>query len=71
MSSSTTAITLNGGLKTIPIGMTISTLLEHLAIDPERVAIELNGKIVRRTTWPSTPIGEGAQLEVVQFVGGG
>ena len=42
-----------------------------LNLEPERVAVELNRVIVKRPLWDSTPVEAGAELEIVQFVGGG
>lgn len=50
---------------------TLAALVEQLGMKPDRVAIELNRKIVPRDRWPQTPVGEGDRLEIVQFVGGG
>jgi thiamine biosynthesis protein ThiS len=33
--------------------------------------VELNRSIVRKKDWSTTPIEDGAELEVVWFVGGG
>jgi sulfur carrier protein len=52
-------------------GETISGLLGALEIAPERVAVELDRRIVKRDQWEQTSLRDGAQLEVVQFVGGG
>lgn len=46
-------------------------LLEHLGIVADRVAVEVNRGIVRRPEWGSTQLGPAAQIEIVQFVGGG
>jgi thiamine biosynthesis protein ThiS len=46
-------------------------LLESLELDPSRVAVELDGRIVKKEEWPQTRLHEGARLEIVQFVGGG
>jgi thiamine biosynthesis protein ThiS len=35
------------------------------------VAVELDRKIVKRAEWDETMLRDGAQLEIVQFVGGG
>jgi thiamine biosynthesis protein ThiS len=51
--------------------LNIDRLLEWLAIDASRVAVELNGQIVRKREWPAAPVNEGARIEVVWFVGGG
>jgi len=42
-----------------------------LQLDPARVAIELDRRIVKQPLWPETPVRPGAQIEIVQFVGGG
>ncbi len=64
-------LTINGERREIPAGLTLLGLLGHLGLDPERVAVELDRRIVKRALWDSTPLGAGAQLEIVQFVGGG
>ena len=64
-------VIVNGENRIIPAGETISGLLKTLAIEPERVAIELDRKIVKRGQWEQTLLRDGAQLEIVQFVGGG
>ena len=64
-------ITLNGERRSVPEGLTVMGLLQHLGIAPERVAVELNRSIVRQAQWTETPVEAGAQIEVVQFVGGG
>ena len=50
---------------------TLSSLLEHLAMKPDRVAIELNRELVPRDRWDTTRLSEGDRLEIVHFVGGG
>jgi sulfur carrier protein len=50
---------------------TLSALVEHLGMKPDRVAIELNRNIVSRDQWPRTPLHDGDRLEIVHFVGGG
>lgn len=52
-------------------GLTLLDLLARLGIQADRVAVEKDRLIVRKTEWASTPIQAGAQLEIVQFVGGG
>jgi thiamine biosynthesis protein ThiS len=46
-------------------------VVRALNLDPQRVAIELNRAIVKRERWPDTTIASGAEIEIVQFVGGG
>jgi len=64
-------VVVNGEARRVPAGLTLEGLLRFLAIDPERVAIELDREIVRRPAWATTPIDDGAELEIVMFVGGG
>ena len=67
----TTQVLVNGQHKTVPVGCDVAMLLQVLAIDAARVAVELNGAIVRKQDWSTTVVEQGAQLEIVWFVGGG
>jgi sulfur carrier protein len=67
----TIQVVVNGAERTIPAGLNIGRLLEWLKIDASRVAVELNGKIVRKPEWPAAAVHDGARIEVVWFVGGG
>ena len=67
----TIQVVLNGEQRSVPLGLTVDRLLTFLEMDPSRVAVELNGAIVRKPDWLSTQVLEGAQVEVVWFVGGG
>jgi thiamine biosynthesis protein ThiS len=64
-------ITVNGEPQCAPEGQTILGLLTQLQLDPARVAVELDRHIVKQTCWTETVLRPGAQLEIVQFVGGG
>ncbi len=64
-------IVVNGQDRLVPEGQTLTSLLKRLEIASDRVAVELNRKIVSRQDWDSTSVGPGATLEIVQFVGGG
>ena len=65
------SIVVNGEQRRIPAGETITGLIRLLGLDPERLAIELDRRIVKRPEWSSTVLGAGARIEIVQFVGGG
>jgi len=67
----TIQVVLNGERQSVPLGLTVDRLLTFLDMDPSRVAVELNGAIIRKPDWLSTQVLEGAQIEVVWFVGGG
>jgi len=64
-------IILNGENKQVPDNVTIGGLLEHLKIQPERVAIELNMEIVKKSMYASTVVKNGDSVEVVSFMSGG
>jgi len=64
-------IIVNGEKTNIADTSTLSELVNSLELNPQRVAIELNRRIVRRTNWESTTISEGDHIEIVHFVGGG
>jgi thiamine biosynthesis protein ThiS len=64
-------ITINGEEREVPDHLTLKGLIDHLALAPERLAVELNRKIVRRADWPQTSLAEGDRVEIVHFVGGG
>jgi thiamine biosynthesis protein ThiS len=64
-------ISLNGETRELPGPLTVSALLAQLDIDARRVAVELNLVVLKRTAFESTSIGEGDEIEIVNFVGGG
>jgi thiamine biosynthesis protein ThiS len=64
-------IRVNGDPVELPTELTILQLLEHLHIDPRLVAVEHNLSIIKRARYESTRIGDGDQIEIVNFVGGG
>jgi sulfur carrier protein len=64
-------IMVNGERRTAAEGQTILDLLEQLQIEPARVAVEMDRRIVKQPLWRETALKPGAQLEIVQFVGGG
>lgn len=64
-------VTVNGEKRSFSPGTTLAGVVAELGLDPERLAIELNREIVRRDRWAATTFGTGAEIEIVQFVGGG
>ncbi len=65
------SVEINGEQREIPASLNVRSLLEHLQIDTARVAVELNKEIVRKAGWDVTTVEDGAQIEIVMFVGGG
>lgn len=52
-------------------GKTIRDLLQAQGLNPERVAVEQNGEIIRRASFDSAQLCDGDKIEIVHFVGGG
>jgi sulfur carrier protein len=49
----------------------ISSVLDHLGVARERLAVELNQNIVPKAKHETTQLSDGDRLEIVGFVGGG
>lgn len=64
-------VTINGEARELPEGLNVSSMLTHLEIELNRVAIERNRDILPRTQWHQTPVEANDSYEIVQFVGGG
>ena len=64
-------IVVNGAERQVPVGQTLLGLLRDLELEPSRVAVEVDGGIVKRAEWEALELAPGAKLEIVQFVGGG
>ena len=64
-------IVVNGQERAAPGGLNITGLLDYLGIEADRVAVELDRAIVPKQAWAGTQVPDGANLEIVQFVGGG
>ena len=64
-------ICLNGEFKELEGAITLQQLLDQLQIPAGRVACELNLKIIKRSSYPDTPLCEGDAVEIIQAIGGG
>jgi len=64
-------IVVNGEPRMANEGQTILGLLQELGLEPTRVAVEFDRRIVKQVLWQETVLRPGTQLEIVQFVGGG
>ena len=64
-------IHLNGELRKVETELDLTALLEHFSLPSQRIAVELNGDVIRRVDWPETNVNDGDRVEVVHFVGGG
>ncbi len=64
-------VRLNGELREIPDGMTVSALLAHLGVKAQRVAVEVNEAVVTKDRYEAHALQGGDAVEIVAFVGGG
>ncbi len=46
-------------------------LVIQMGLKPDRLAIELDRKIIKPAEWDRIEIRDGAEIEIVHFVGGG
>jgi sulfur carrier protein len=67
----TIEITVNGEPQTVAPELTVDALLDVLGLPRERIAVEINRRIVRRLDWSTARVAAGDRLEIVHFVGGG
>lgn len=65
-------VQINGELREFPeSSLHLSQLIERLSLAPQRIAVEVNKAILRRSDWEETTLKDGDQIEIVHFVGGG
>ena len=62
---------LNGERREVGDGVSLAQLIDTLGLAPERIAIELNQRVVRRAEWAAKELKENDRIEIVHFVGGG
>lgn len=49
----------------------LSSYLEENEINPQRIAVELNGEILPKSQYNEAVLKDGDVVEIVNFVGGG
>ncbi len=64
-------ISVNGKPKELDEGASVLDLLQQLGLQPRRVAVERNKRIVRRNDFDDTVLTDGDEVEIVTLVGGG
>ena len=64
-------IFINGEARELEAAATLTDLLDTLDLPKQRIAIELNRRVIRKQDWETTSITENDKIEVVHFVGGG
>ena len=64
-------VIVNGAAQSYEAPISVSALLEKLAVAGRKVAVERNGEIVPKSAHASTSVLDGDRLEIVVAVGGG
>ncbi|HEY5764225.1 MAG TPA: sulfur carrier protein ThiS [Rhodocyclaceae bacterium] len=64
-------IIVNGQDRLVQPGATVADLVAALALAGRRIAVELNGEIVPKSSHATRSLGEGDRVEIVVAVGGG
>ncbi len=64
-------IFVNGDPHELPEPESVAALLCRLGLDARTVAVELNRVVVKRARYGETDVRDGAEVEIVAFVGGG
>jgi sulfur carrier protein len=62
---------INGQPRTFAALADIGALVDALGYAGKRIAIEINGEIVPKSQYGTTPLTDGDRLEIVVAVGGG
>ncbi|ABI58605.1 MULTISPECIES: sulfur carrier protein ThiS [Nitrosomonas] len=62
---------INGQQQSYDGPLNIQQLVEHLSLQNKRIAIERNGEIIPRSSFPEQILNDGDQLEIIVAVGGG
>jgi sulfur carrier protein len=65
------SLTVNGEPYQAPVGTTVRTLLERLALDGRRVAVAVGREVVPRGAYASCALRDGDRVEILEAVGGG
>jgi sulfur carrier protein len=67
-----TSIRVNGNEEVLAAS-TLAALLEEKAVDVAQrgIAVALNGEVVSRSAWPTTPLRPGDKVEIVRARQGG
>jgi len=63
-------VKVNGEPRELPDGETVRALIVRYNLSPEKVAVELNRRLLRGERY-DTGLKEGDEVEIVTFVGGG
>lgn len=61
----------NGDPREVSGPLSLAELITQLDLPAQRIAVELNRTVVRRSDWSNTELHDDDHIEIVHFVGGG
>ncbi len=64
-------VIVNGEQRQVDEDATVATVVESVTREASGVAVALNGTVVSRGDWESTPVGDSDRIEVLSAVQGG
>ncbi len=65
------ALSVNGEMRAVPAGTSVTGLLAEIGLAERKVAVERNLEIVPRSQYSTTMLSAGDAIEIVHFIGGG
>ena len=64
-------IFVNGDIREVPEGTSMSALIEHLGLGEQRIAVEVNAELVPRSQFGGRRLAPDDRIEIIRAVGGG
>ncbi len=64
-------IIVNGEERLLEAEVVVADYVQSLDLDPETVVVEIDGRIITRHDYQSTLLLDGAEVELIRFIGGG
>ena len=64
-------INLNGRVISVPTNTTVSKVIKNIKVQTNKIAIELNRKIIDKKRINKLHLKNNDKLEIVHFIGGG
>jgi sulfur carrier protein len=65
------SVRVNGKPVDLPGPTPLVDYVRRLGVDPQAIAVEVNGEILQRETYADRTLQEGDTVEIVRMVGGG
>lgn len=64
-------IKINGKEREYQPSASLREIINKFCKNNQKIIAEVNGQIIKNPQWDQTPIKEGDQIELINFVGGG